>query len=36
MKAKILSNDFNRIASATKSFVSKSDVRKLHCFIRMW
>ena len=35
MKANIFTNDFNRIVAATKDFVSKSDARKLHRFIRM-
>lgn len=35
MKAKIHTNDFNRIVDATKQFVSKSDIRKLHKFIRL-
>lgn len=35
MKAKIFTNDFNRIVAATKDFVSKSDIRKLYRFIRM-
>lgn len=35
MKAKITSNDFNRLVAATKDFVSKNDWRKLHRYIRL-
>lgn len=35
MKAKIYANDFNRIVSATKGFVSKDDVKRLYRFIRL-
>lgn len=35
MKAKIFSNDFNRVVAATKGFVGKDPRRSLHQFIRM-
>lgn len=35
MKAKIYTNDFNRIVAATKNFASKSGTRILYKFIRM-
>lgn len=35
MKAKIYSNDFNRVIAATKDFVAASAVRVLHKYIRL-
>lgn len=35
MKAKIFSNDFNRIVAATKAFASKNTMRALHQYIRL-
>lgn len=35
MKAKIFSNDFNRIVKATESFVGKDPKRVLHQYIRL-
>lgn len=35
MKAKINSNDFNRLIAATKSFVTKQDYKKLYQYIRL-
>ena len=35
MKAKIFTNDFNRIIAATKGFVNKDDTKKLYKFIRL-
>lgn len=35
MKAKMASNDFNRLVAATKDFVSKDVTRRSHRFIRL-
>lgn len=35
MKAKIFSNDFNRVIAATKDFTSLNDVRKRYNYIRL-
>ena len=35
MKAKIYTNDFNRIIAATKDFVGQSVNKKLHTYIRL-
>lgn len=35
MKAKIYTNDFNRIIAATKDFVSKNSNKKTHTYIRL-
>lgn len=35
MKAKIFSNDFNRVVAATKDFASSNDVRKIYNYIRL-
>ena len=35
MKAKIYTNDFNRIIAATKDFVSKNSSKKTHTYIRL-
>ncbi len=35
MKAKIHTNDFNRIVDATKQFAAKNTVRPIYKFIRL-
>ena len=35
MKAKIYTNDFNRIIAATKDFVSKNSIKKTNTYIRL-